>query len=258
MVTGSCDGTRKPKTFSATSHPLPVALTTSTSPVAPTCSTKAAKISEWHAAMIVEFEALQRNRIWSFVPPCPHMNIVGCKWVYRLKYNVDGSIELHKARLVAKSFHQQPGIDFFEAFSLMDKPTTIRIVLLLAVQFNWPIHQLDIKQCILNGDHKEEVYMQQPQGFVDTKHQNYVCRLHKSLYGLKQARGAWFEKFTNHLNSIGFQFVWHFEQYFIILLLCVDEILITKNNVSTLQLIKRLAKASAMKDLSPLHYFLGP
>lgn len=170
MVTRSCDGTRKPKTFSATCHPLPAALTTSTSPVAPTCSPKTAKISEWHAATAVEFEALQQNRTWSLVPPCPRTNIVCCKWVYRLKYNVDGSIERHKVRLVAKGFYQQPGIDFFETFSLMDKHTTIRIVLLLAVQFNWPIHQLDINNAFLNGDLKEEVYMQQPQGFVDTEH----------------------------------------------------------------------------------------
>ena len=108
--------------------------------------------------------------------------------------------------------------------------------------------------------------MHQPQGFVDNQHPDYVCRLHKSLYGLKQAPRAWFERFTSHLQSLGFiassadpsLFVWHYGNNFIILLLYVDDIIITGNNTTTVHsFIQQLAKAFAMKDLGPLHYFLG-
>ena len=84
-----------------------------------------------------EFAALQRQGTWTLVPPSPSQNLVGCKWVYKLKHNSDGSISRYKARLVAKDFHQQYGVDFEESFSLVIKPPTVRIILSLATQFNW-------------------------------------------------------------------------------------------------------------------------
>lgn len=132
----------------------------------------------------------------------------------------------------------------------------IRIVLSLAIHFDWPIRQLDVNNAFLNGDLKEEVYIRQPQGFVDTQHLDFVYPLYKSLYGLKRAPRAWFEKFTTHLLSLVFQassadpslFVWHYEHNFIILLLYVDDIIIMKNNLSMIYtLIKRLATRFALK-----------
>ena len=103
------------------------------------------------------------------------MNIVGCKWVYKLKHRPDGSIECYKARLVAKGFYQQVGVDFTYTFSTVAKPTTIRIMVTVAIRFNWLLRELDVNNTFLNGELKEEVYMHQPQGFVDPEHPHYVC-----------------------------------------------------------------------------------
>lgn len=129
-----------------------------------------------------EHQALQDVGTWSIVDPKPGANIVGCKWVFRIKYKPEGTIDKHKARLVAKGFHQQPGIDFEEKISPVAKPATIRIVLSIAVQFGWHINQLDVSNAFLNGDLQEDVYMAQPPGFKDAKNPNGVYLLHKSIY----------------------------------------------------------------------------
>ena len=132
-----------------------------------------------------EFNALARNGTWELVPPSPKQNLVGCKWVFRIKRKSDGSIDRYKARLVAKGFHQRPGLDYTETFSPVIKPTTIRVVLCLALRHSWPIQQLDVNNAFLQGSLSEEVYMAQPRGFVDDQLPNHVCRLHKAIYGLK-------------------------------------------------------------------------
>ena len=110
--------------------------------------------------------------------------MVGCKRVFKLKHNSDGSISRCKARLVAKGFHQQYGIDFEETFIVI-KPPTVRMILYLVVQFDWPLRQLDVSNAFLHGFLREEVYMVQPPRYVDPSKPNHVCRLWKSLYGLK-------------------------------------------------------------------------
>ena len=145
----------------------------------------ASKYPVWCIAMDTEFQALQRQQTWTLVPAPPHANLVGCKWVFKVKLHIDGSIARYKARLVAKGFHQQAGIDYSETFSPVVKHATIRLVLAIAVSCNWPLKQLDVSNAFLHGYLKEEVYMQQPLGYVDAVHPSYVCKLHKSLYGLK-------------------------------------------------------------------------
>ena len=152
----------------------------------------ASKYPVWCTAMDVEFQALQRQQTWTLVPAPPHANLVSCKWVFKIKLHSDGSIARYKARLVAKGFHQQAGIDYSETFSPVIKPTTVRLVLAIAVSCNWPLKQFDVSNVFLHGYLKEEVYMQQPSGYVDVVHPSYVYKLHKSLYGLKQAPRAWF------------------------------------------------------------------
>ncbi|KAM0972168.1 hypothetical protein ACFX2A_020331 [Malus domestica] len=192
MVTRTKDGTRKPKSWTDGSiryplhHALSVLLTTDE----PTCFTQAVRKPEWRAAMTEEINALFLNNTWVLVPPSPTQNKVGCKWVYRIKWKSDGSIDRYKARLVAKSFHQQPGIDYDETFSPVVKLATIRTVLSLAISNHWSVRQLDVKNAFLHGHLKEEVYMSQPPGFVDPQHPNHVCCLTKALYGLKQAPRA--------------------------------------------------------------------
>ena len=114
---------------------------------------------QWCSTMAAEFDALQRQSTWVMVPPSPSQNVEGCKWVFKLKRNSDGSINKYKAKLVAKGFHQQFGIDFEETFSPVIKPPTVRIILSLVVQFNWPLRQLDVSNAFLHGFLREEVYM---------------------------------------------------------------------------------------------------
>jgi histone deacetylase 1/2 len=113
------------------------------------------------------------------------MNVMGSRWVYRIKHRVDGSIDRYKARLVARGFTQQEDIDYSGTFSPIIKQAIVRLVFSIAVFRNWKIHQLDIHNAFLNGVLTEEVYMKQPLGFVDPNLPSHVCRLHKSLYSLK-------------------------------------------------------------------------
>jgi hypothetical protein len=139
----------------------------------------------WHNAMCDEIAALRSNHTWSLVPFHSSMNVVGSRWVYRIKRRVDGSIERYKARLVARGFTQQEGIDYSETLSPVIKQATVRLVFSIAVSRNWKIHQLDIHNAFLNSVLTEEVYVKQPPGFVDSSLPSHMCRLHKSLYGLK-------------------------------------------------------------------------
>lgn len=120
------------------------------------------------AAMKDEFQALQSTRTWDLLHFHPNLNLVGCKWVFKVKHRPDGSIERYKARLVAKGFHQQEGLHFSETFSPVAKPIIVRILLSIAVSYDWFIHQLDVSNAFLHGTLKDDVYMIQPPGFVDS------------------------------------------------------------------------------------------
>ena len=259
MITRSKAGIFKPKALAATKHPLDA------SNFVPTTYLQASKHDHRQKAMAGEFQALQTTRTWYLVPSSPSQNMVGCKWIFRIKRKPDGSVDRYKAHLVAKGFHQQEGIDFKETFSLVAKPVTIRILLTLAVQFDWFLNQLDVSNAFLHGTLKEEVFMQQPSGFIDPSKPSYVCKLHKSLYGLKQAPMAWYDKLFQTLISLGFHnsqsdcslFV-TFEPALVIVLVYVDDILVTGSNTQVCTaFITRLSHLFPVKDLGPLHYFLG-
>lgn len=238
----------------------------SSSDMEPSLFTIAFKSPIWRQAMSDEFDALLRQDTWELTPLPLSKSAIGCKWVYRVKRNPDGSIARHKARLVAKGYHQQEGIDFKETFSPVVKKPTVRIIFSLAAQFGWSLRQLDVKNAFLHGELSEEVYMQQPQGFIDPSRPHHVCKLLKSLYGLKQAPRAWFECFTSHLLTLGFiaskvdssLFVFRTATEVLYLLLYVDDIIITGPNTSLItQLVSQLQTRFDMTDLGDLTYFLG-
>ncbi len=110
---------------------------------------------------------------------------IGCKWVYKVKHNADGSVNRYKARLVTKGYAQTYGIDYEETYSPVANMTTIRIIIAMAITKGWFLHQMDVKNDFLHGDLQEEIYMEQPANYVDQTHPNLVCRLKKALYGLK-------------------------------------------------------------------------
>jgi hypothetical protein len=151
---------------------------------------KACSDSNWMAAMESEYQALLDNKTWFLCPRPSNRNVIHNKWVFKLKQKPDGSIERYKARLVAKGFEQRNGIDYTETFSPVIKPATARLLLAIAVQYNWPIKQLDVFNAFLHGYLTEEVFMEQLQGFVDKDQPDAVCLLQKALYGLKQAPRA--------------------------------------------------------------------
>ncbi|RVW63823.1 Retrovirus-related Pol polyprotein from transposon RE1 [Vitis vinifera] len=156
----------------------------------PTSVPETLQPSHWKQAMTDEYLAHLRNNTWDLVPPPTDRKLIGCKWVFKVKENPDGTINKYEARLVAKGFHQIVGFDFNETFSPVVKPTTIRIVLTIALNLQWKVRQLDVNNAFLNGDLHEDIFMHQPQGFIDLVNPNYVCKLNKSLYGLKQAPRA--------------------------------------------------------------------
>jgi hypothetical protein len=197
IITRSQTGHLKPKDFPGfklfhiTKHLILTSLAVFI-PLTPLTFKQAATKPEWMNAMTTEYNALLSNQTWSLCLRPLHHNVVRNKWVYKIKQKADESVDKFKARLVAKGFDQQSGVDYYETFSLVIKPATIRLVLALAIQFDWDIKQMDVSNAFLHGILDEEVYMKQPQGFVHPAYSDHVCRLHKSLYGLKQAPRAWF------------------------------------------------------------------
>ncbi|KAH9747507.1 hypothetical protein KPL70_004741 [Citrus sinensis] len=189
---------------------------------------------------------------------------VGCKWVFRTKYNTDGSVSKYTARLVAKGFHQTAGIDYSETFSPVVKSLTMRLILSLTVMQGWKVRQIDVNNAFLNGDLSEDVYMIPLEGFVSKE--DYICKLNKALYGLKQARRAWYDNLKSCLTTWKFfnskadtsLFVKHYEKGIIIVLINVDDILVTDPNSALLEdFIIKLNKVFALKDLGLVAYFLG-
>ncbi|GLT33974.1 hypothetical protein SLA2020_085240 [Shorea laevis] len=258
MVTRSQDGTRKARI-------LPSLLTTAGELSEPCNFKEASRSPEWQKAMSKEYSALLRNKTWVLVPCPPHANVVGSKWVYRIKHKADGSVERLKARLVAQGYTQQPGIDYDDTFSPVVKPVTIRTVLTLVIMRSWPIHQLDVKNAFLNGYLSKMVYMAQPPGFVDQSHPDHVCQLQRAIYGLKQAPRAWFQRFASYLFSRGFiqaksdwsMFVYH-SAGMMAVFLYVDDIIITASTPALLHTVISMLKTEfLMTDLGKLNFFLG-
>ncbi|GJW10107.1 ribonuclease H-like domain-containing protein [Tanacetum coccineum] len=235
MVTRSKVGIVKANPQYATIH-------ATTSSLIPKSPFHALRDPNWKQAMCDEYKALIDNETWVLVPRPPNVNIVRSMWLYKHKYNADGSLSRYKARLVANGRSQQQGIDCDETLVLF------------------------CHTCYTNSELFKTVYMHQPPGFTDSAHSDYVCLLQKSLYGLKQAPRAWFQRFSSYAIRAGFYhsktdsslFIFHKGPDTAYLLLYVDDIILTASSTSLLQrIISSLHAEFAMTDLGPLNYFLG-
>ncbi|KAM1963132.1 hypothetical protein ACFX16_023336 [Malus domestica] len=142
---------------------------------------------QWQQAMNEEQDSIKKNEVWELVDLPNGRKPIGCKWVLRKKYKLDGTLDKFKARLVAKGYTQKPGIDFVDTYSPVAKFTSIRILMAIVARMDLELHQLDVKTAFLNGDLKEDIYMIQPEGYHVKGHENKVYKLRKSLYGLKQS-----------------------------------------------------------------------
>ena len=167
--------------------------------------------------------------------------MIGCKWIYKIKTHSDGFIEWHKARLVAKGFTQEYGIYYKETFALVAQISSIHALLVVAATNKWDIFKMNVKNAFLNGNLSEEVYMQPPPGLSIKP--NKVCHLQRALCGLKQAPWAWFSKFSSIISCLGYiashyDFALFFrstEKGTILLLLYVDDMIITSDDLSGIQ-----------------------
>ena len=207
---------------------------------------EALKVPKWKEAVLEEMKALEKNNTWSVMTLPAGKTVVGCKWVFSVKYNSDGSLERYKARLVAKGFTQTYGVDYSETFAPVAKMNIVRVLLSIAVNQDWPLQQLDVKNVFLNGDLEEEVYMDSPPGFEE-KFGSKVCKLKKSLYGLKQSPRAWFEKFTQSVKKQGYLqrqidhtlfFKFSSDGKIAILIVYVDDIILTGDDVVEMNRLK--------------------
>ncbi|RVW31814.1 Retrovirus-related Pol polyprotein from transposon TNT 1-94 [Vitis vinifera] len=233
--------------------------------IEPTSYAEAASHSHWQEAMQSELAALEANHTWFLTSLPPSKKPIGCRWVYKIKRHSDGTIERFKARLVAKGYTQLEGIDYHDTFSPTAKMITVRCLLALAAAQNWSLHQLDVNNAFLHGDLHEEIYMSPPPG-LRRQGENLVCHLHKSLYGLKQASRQWFAKFSTAIQAAGFVqskadyslFTCRKGKSFTALLIYVDDILITGNDVNVIVALKQFLHSHfRIKDLGDLKYFLG-
>ena len=224
--------------------------------------------AQWKNAMETEYQSLVQNETWSLVPRPKHMNIVGNRWVFKLKRDANGNISRFKARLVAQGFSQTRGVDYEEVFSPVIRFSTLRTLLALANANNWEVHQMDVATAFLNAELDCDVFMEQPKGFVDAKNRDFVCKLKKGLYGLKQSARCWNATLDSFLKSNGFRqsdadhciYIKHIvdDGCFVIFAVYVDDIIPVSNDMKLLHIEKEiLCKKFVMVDNGDADYFLN-
>ncbi|KAL0537750.1 hypothetical protein IC582_026735 [Cucumis melo] len=223
---------------------------------------------QWKDAMEEELFSLHKNQTWSLVPKPPNQKLIQSKWIYKIKPGTGGNSKpRYKARLVAKGYTQKEGVDFHEIFSPVVRHSSIRLILSIAVHFDMFIEQMDVTTAFLHGELEEVIYMAQPKGYEVKGKEDMVCRLHKSLYGLKQSPRQWYIRFVTfilkqgfHRNSYDACVYWKQSQKgtYIYLLLYVDDmILVSKDYAEICELKKQLSNEFEMKDLGELKRILG-
>jgi hypothetical protein len=244
-------------------------ITTTPDPTTFAEATSSDDAEEWQAAINDELKSIDDNKTWSIIPKKeipPDRRPIGCKWVFKKKFNTQGEVERYKARLVAKGYAQQLGVDYGEIFAPVAKFTSIRVILAIGANLNMEIHQMDVKTAFLNGDLTEEIYMDVPEGLVQAT-EDGVCKLNKTLYGLKQSPRMWNQKIDEYLRQQKFSRLNSDHSIYLrsvneskpdIVALYVDDlILMTNNNERMKNLKDELSKKFKMTDCGELHHFLG-
>jgi Reverse transcriptase (RNA-dependent DNA polymerase) len=222
---------------------------------------------QWAAAMQSEYDSLINAKTYTLIPRPPHCRPIDCKWVLKTKRNAQGVLIKHKARLVARGYAQRYGVDYEETYAPVCRQGSIRMLCALAAQHDWEIHQMDVVSAFLNGVLEETVYMEQPEGFVIPGKEDWVCKLSKSLYGLKQAGRTWYQKIDVTLKQThGFSalstdqcvYIRKDMASLIIIALYVDDLLIFSNSIPALTSFKQtLTTEFAMQDLGEASLILG-
>lgn len=220
----------------------------------------------WQEAVDDEIESLESNKTWHLVDLPPGCKTIGCKWVLKQKLKPDGTVEKHKARLVAKGYRQRENVDFFDTYSPVTRITSIRVLFAIAAIHNLVVHQMDVKTAFLNGELEEEIYMDQPEGFIIPGQEHKVCKLDKSLYGLKQAPKQWHDKFDGVVIANGFRInesdkcIYYKVENKVCTIIClyVDDLLIFGSNLTVVNETKNtLSSNFEMKDLGEANVILG-
>ena len=212
-----------------------------------------------------ELKSMEQNQVWDLAKLPHDSKRVGCKWIFKIKRDSKGKIERYKARLVAKCFTQKDGIDYKETFSPVSKKDSLRIIMALVAHYDLELHQMDVKTAFLNGELEEEVYMDQPEGF-SIGGKDMVCKLKRSIYGLKQASRQWYLKFNDVITSFGFKenivdrciYLKVSGSKIMFLVLYVDDILLATNDLGMMKSTKNfLSKNFEMKDMGEANYVIG-
>ncbi|KAI3697976.1 hypothetical protein L6452_31083 [Arctium lappa] len=211
-------------------------------------------------------QVFRHDEAQNLVPRPSDTTVKGTKWVFRNKLDEHGTVTCNKARLVAQGYRQEEGIDFDETFAPVARIEAIRLFLAYAVYKDFIVYQMDVKSTFLNGKLNEEVYVEQPPGFYDPKHRNYVYKLDKALYGLKQAPRAWYDTLSSFLISENFErdkidntlFFRKIKGHIILVQIYVDDIIFGSTNPSLCtRFAERMKKEYKMSMMGELTYFLG-
>nr|KYP53191.1 Copia protein [Cajanus cajan] len=217
-------------------------------------------------SMQEELNQFTRNEVWDLVPLPSDHPIIGTKWVFRNKLDEYGIIVRNKARLVVKGYNQEEGIDYDETFALVARKEAIRLLLAYASIMNFKLYQMDVNNVFLNGFIQEEVYVEQPPGFVDYKYPNHVYKLKKELYGLKQAPRSWYDRLSKILIDNDYirgkvdntLFVKKFKKDTMYVQIYVDDIVFGSINLSLCEeFAKTMQGECEMSMMGELTFFLG-
>ncbi|GJT69334.1 retrovirus-related pol polyprotein from transposon TNT 1-94 [Tanacetum coccineum] len=220
----------------------------------------------WIEAMQEELHEFERLEVWELVPPPDKAFVISLKWIYKVKLDELGGILKNKARLVARGYRQEEGIDFEESFAPVARLEAIRIFLAFAAHMNMVIYQMDVKTAFLNGNLREEVYVSQPDGFVDPDKPNYVYKLKKALYGLKQAPRAWYDMLSSFLLSNDFSkgsvdptlFIRREGKELLLVQIYVDDIIFAASTPELCDLFaKIMCSKFKMSMMGKISFFLG-